>query len=306
RWDYAPKVLKLAPIAKIMSDEKLQPQFLDLCDQLLEWTLERINPSWMEDQRDRRDRSKTDLLEWRHDLARILAFVSSHLSAEEVYDRFLQKLFKLDDELCMSFLAPFVDLFICIQILDSQDISNETIKIIDICIDRTLKDDTFRTSGYKESEVYGFDMPNLIRSLLFITVSDAPGASRFANGDWKDVDKIIPFVSKFIEAAGWKPLVADSFLTLCERSLESYPSGKFADQVCSIIRNETPLPTGWRGSALPARIAGLIQTFAERDYPLHVGIAQKFLRILDSLVDMGDRRSASLQQSEAFKDVKIH
>ncbi|MFZ1744676.1 MAG: hypothetical protein WAU17_02055, partial [Nitrospirales bacterium] len=213
RWDYAPKVLKLAPIAKIMSDEKLQPQFLDLCDQLLEWTLERINPSWMEDQRDRRDRSKTDLLEWRHDLARILAFVSSHLSAEEVYDRFLQKLFKLDDELCMSFLAPFVDLFICIQILDSQDISNETIKIIDICIDRTLKDDTFRTSGYKESEVYGFDMPNLIRSLLFITVSDAPGASRFANGDWKDVDKIIPFVSKFIEAAGWKPLVADSFLT---------------------------------------------------------------------------------------------
>ncbi|GJL63375.1 MAG: hypothetical protein NPIRA04_20290 [Nitrospirales bacterium] len=306
RWDYAPKVLKLAPIAKIMSDERLRPHFLDLCDQLLEWTLERINPSWMEDKRARRDRSKIELLEWRHDLASILAFVSSHLSAAEVYDRFLEKFFKLDDELCMSFLATFVDHFICIQILDSQDISSETIKIIDICIDRTLKDDTFRRSGYKDSEVYGFDMPNLIRSLLFIQVSDAPGSWRFANGDWKDVDKIIPFVSKFIEVAGWKPLVADSFLTLCERSSESYPSAIFADQVFSILKDEILLPTGWNGAALPARIAGLIQIFAERDYPLPIETAQQFLHILDFLVDMGDRRSAALQQSEAFKDVQIH
>jgi hypothetical protein len=36
-----------------------------------------------------------------------------------------------------------------------------------------------------------------------------------------------------------------------------------------------------------------------------VALAQKFLRILDMLVDMGDRRSAALQLSEAFREVRL-
>jgi len=34
-------------------------------------------------------------------------------------------------------------------------------------------------------------------------------------------------------------------------------------------------------------------------------LAQKFLRILDMLVDMGDRRSAALQLGEAFREIQI-
>jgi hypothetical protein len=34
-------------------------------------------------------------------------------------------------------------------------------------------------------------------------------------------------------------------------------------------------------------------------------LAQKFLRILDLLVDMGDRRSAALQLGEAFREVRV-
>jgi hypothetical protein len=34
-------------------------------------------------------------------------------------------------------------------------------------------------------------------------------------------------------------------------------------------------------------------------------MAQVMLRILDRFVDMGDRRSAALQSSEVFKDVRL-
>jgi hypothetical protein len=49
----------------------------------------------------------------------------------------------------------------------------------------------------------------------------------------------------------------------------------------------------------------LVQRFANRDAPMALALAQKFLRILDLLVDMGDRRSAALQLSEAFREIRL-
>ena len=62
---------------------------------------------------------------------------------------------------------------------------------------------------------------------------------------------------------------------------------------------------GWRGTFIPARIAGLVQHFASREAPMPPQLGQKLLRVLDLLVDMGDRRSAALQLSEAFREIKI-
>src|SRR4051794_1307404 len=50
-----------------------------------------------------------------------------------------------------------------------------------------------------------------------------------------------------------------------------------------------------------SRIAALVHAFAERSQPLPADLAQKMLRTLDRLVDMGDRRSAALETSEIFK-----
>lgn len=58
-------------------------------------------------------------------------------------------------------------------------------------------------------------------------------------------------------------------------------------------------------STIPARIAALVHAFVERTQPLPFELAQRMLRILDRLVDMGDRRSAALQQSEIFKAVRV-
>jgi hypothetical protein len=83
-----------------------------------------------------------------------------------------------------------------------------------------------------------------------------------------------------------------------------YPAEMFADQVLPIISAGNSNLKDWHETLIPARIAELVHHFANRDSPLQHTIAQKFLRILDILVDMGDRRSAALQLSEAFREVR--
>jgi len=142
--------------------------------------------------------------------------------------------------------------------------------------------------------------------LLFVSIGDAGGASRFSNGDWREIAVIIPLVERLVRAVGDVPEVASAFFTLCERSSECFPASVFADLSQAMIEKGQGVPIGWRGHMLPARMASLIQVFAEKTQPLGSELAQDFLRLLDALVDMGDRRSAALQISEVFKDVRIN
>jgi hypothetical protein len=95
------------------------------------------------------------------------------------------------------------------------------------------------------------------------------------------------------------------FLTLCERAKVNYPADAFADQVLTVLADGPASLKGWHGTFTSARIAELVQHFAHRDAPMKLDLAQKFLRILDTLVDMGDRRSAALQLGEAFREVRL-
>jgi hypothetical protein len=302
RWDYAPKVLERAPLDKIMNDSARQAQYLTLCDSLLDWTIERINPTWKEDESEREDRKGTELLEWRREFSQMLAKISGYLDSNIVRERFLNKIFSQEDELSYSFLAPFVNLYICMYVLDAKTVRNDAIQILNSCLDRVLKDHTFKRSSYREGDLYGYDLPYLVRDLFFVSIENASGAARYANGCWDEIDIVLPLVDKFVRYAGWSTSVASHFLTLCERCGHCYPAELFADQVLAFL-DTSKLP-GWRRTILPARIAGLIQNYADREQPLGYGLAQKMLRILDALVDLGDRRSAALQISEAFKDVR--
>ena len=114
----------------------------------------------------------------------------------------------------------------------------------------------------------------------------------------------MPIVDRYVRAAGWSSTIMSFFLTLCERAGSSYPADPFADQILAIVGvPEIQLP-GWRSTMLPARIAGLVQQFASRETPMPRALGQKLLRILDILVDMGDRRSAALQLSEMFREIQ--
>jgi hypothetical protein len=79
---------------------------------------------------------------------------------------------------------------------------------------------------------------------------------------------------------------------------------QFVDQIEGTLALQQGIPMGWRGTTIPARIAALVHAFAEES-PLEPSLATAMLRILDRLVDMGDRRSAALQTSEVFKEVRF-
>ncbi len=303
RWDYAPKVLSQAPIDKIMLDPARQEQFLRLCDGLLAWTMDKINPSWEKDESDRRDRKGTQLLEWRPKLSHLLARISGYLDANTVRTKFLDTIFSQEDELCVSFLTPYVSILICRHVLDAKIVRPNVLEILDSCLDRILEDQTFKRTGYRDGHLHGFDLPYLVRDLFFISVENANGAKRYANGCWDEINIVMPLIDKFVRAAGWMPPVTRAFLTLCERCGPSYPAEIFVDQILSFVESNN-MPR-WRGTDLPARIAGLIQIYTDRDHPLKPVLSQKMLRILDALVDLGDRRSAALQTSDSFKDVRI-
>ena len=52
---------------------------------------------------------------------------------------------------------------------------------------------------------------------------------------------------------------------------------------------------------LPAKLAAVVQRQADWNFPLRLEDAQELLKVLDALIDLGDRRSAALEQTEAFK-----
>ena len=230
--------------------------------------------------------------------------MASVFDTQTVIKIFFDPVFALEDDGCFTLLSPFVNIYICVSILDSPTIPDNYIEILQLCLERILIDPAFNLASYRAGELHGWELPSLTRSLLFVAVEHADLASRFANGEWSEIGVILPFVDRFVRAAGWSAAVMSDFLTLCERSRAAYPADQFADQILAVLASGSAGLKGWRGSLLPAHIAGLVQHFAFRETPMESGLGQKLLRILDILVDMGDRRSAALQISDSFREVK--
>ena len=304
RWDFLPKVLGAVPIEQVMSDRARRPAFLELCDQLATWTIERLNPPWDSDDRDGSDRRASELIGWCSFLYGFLARVADHLDQDEARRRFLEPVFALDDEVAARLIRPFADMVVC-AVMDGPVIEPRSIALLDACLQRILQHQDWDRARRYDGRVHGFDLPDLVRTFLFVHVEHASGAARFANGDWREVERIFPIVDPFVRGFGDLPSVASSFLTLCERAVDHYPSDRFVEQINAALAKQSGTPVGWRGSTIQARIAALIQDFAQRTQPLPLPLAQGMLRILDRLIDMGDRRSAALQTSEIFRDVAI-
>ncbi|WP_457300257.1 hypothetical protein [Phyllobacterium sp. P5_D12] len=80
----------------------------------------------------------------------------------------------------------------------------------------------------------------------------------------------------------------------------SYPIDDFVVQANSVIEKMGLAKTSWVGTSLPARTAATVQRLAIASYPLNSRQAQGLLRLLDALIDLGDRRSAAVEQTEAI------
>lgn len=304
-WDskYAAKVLQKVPVAAVLASAARE-HFVDALEAFVTWTLDTINPAWRAERRRGRERGDGNLYEWEDQLARTLASAAGHLPADEVLQRLLRLIFTQHDEIAMRLLSPFAQSLVCGEVLDASTIRDDTLHLLRAVLERTLENDDLRRSPYNDGRIGGFDLPELVKSLLFVVIESAPGAARFANGRWDDLYQVMPLVDRMVRAAGWNPYVARQFVTLCERSGSAYPADTFADQVLAQIVDGR-LPAGWKGSSVPATIAALVQAHADRLHPLPAPLARKLLQVLDALVDLGDRRSAALQQSESFRGVRL-
>lgn len=304
-WDgrYAAEVLQRVPVEAVMRSAG-RTQYVDALDAFVGWTLDTINPVWRTQPGHGPERSDGDLYEWESRLGRMVARVARHLPADETLERLLRPILAQPDEIAMRMLAPFTALLVSSEVLDAPEVRADTLHLLHAVLERTLENDDLRRSPYNDGRMSDFHLSRLVESLLFVVVEDAPGATRFANGLWDDLGQVMPLVDRIVRVAGWHPVVARQFVTLCERAGAAYSADTFADQVLAQMVDGRP-PAGWRGSPVPAAIAALVQAHADREHPLPAALARKLLQVLDALVDLGDRRSAALQQSEAFRGVRL-
>jgi len=299
---HAAEILKCIPFDEILSSSA-RSTLLDFLAGVLDWTKQKNAPPWVKP--GRRDRSATDIFEWTHTLGSRLGHVAGLLPLSDFQARFLDSILGLEGDNCWALLSPFASTYICAYMYDAPVVPADVLATIDLCLKRLLQDSAFKRDTYRSGEFSGFDQPELVRTLMFVSIEHADLAARYVNGDWSEVGRLLPLIDRFVRTGGWAASVMAPFLTLCERAKANYPAEDFADQVLAIICDGPDNLKGWRGTFIPARIAELVQHFAHRDAPMMLTLAQKFLRILDMQVDMGDRRSAALQLGEAFREVRL-
>lgn len=298
---YAAKVLALVPFGKLLGSEARDEALAFVAD-VLAWTNEKNSPPWLKN--GRRDRESTRLYEWTHQLGSTLGEIAGYLPLAEFRSRFLEPMFKPEGDTCWALLTPFASSYICRYIYDASKMPDCAIDVVGLCLERLLQSPAFKRTSYYAGEFHGFDEPRLAEILMFVSVERAGGAARYVNGDWSEIGVILPLIDRYVRAGGWSVNIMNHFLTLCERAKGAYPAETFVDQVLTIIEDDTQPLKGWDGTFIPARIAALVQFLADRETPMPSALGQKLLRVLDLLVDMGDRRSAALQLSEAFREIR--
>ena len=299
---YAAEILKRIPYDEILNSNA-KSELLDFLAGVLDWTIQKIAPSWAKP--NRRDHSATNIYELTDTIGSSLGHVAGLMPLVDFQPRFLDPILKLEGDNCWALLRPFANTYICNFLYVAPIVPIDTIATLEICLERFLKDSAFKRESYQSGKFYGHHQPELVRILMFVSIERADLAARYVNGDWSEIDRMMPLIDRFVRAGGWAASVIEHFLTLCERARSNYPAEAFADQMLAVFENGLESLKGWHGSFIPTRIAELVEYLAHRDAPMKLDLAQKFLRILDILVDMGDRRSAALQLGEAFREVRL-
>ena len=297
---FAANIFQHLPIEAWCQSDMYRPLLQRTLKQFVAWTSERLMPSWREHGE---DGDSYKVIEWTRLLGDLLARAAPYYETEVVSQEFLAP-FLTDDQNGLLVLAPFVDRTVARHVLDAQTIPSNTFALLNDCVERVVRDRVFNPAAYRAGEVRGSELPELIQALLYVAVEKADGAARFVNGDWSQINLIMPLVTRLVTATGWSPFVMGQFLTLCERAGVAYPLDAFAVQANTVLAAIENAKGGWAGTLLPARTAGVVQCLAEANFPLQADQARELLRVLDALIDLGDRRSAALEQTEAFRGIR--
>jgi len=301
QWDttFLSHILKQLPIKNLLQTD-FKEELLGFIESLINWAIELTEPAWAEEYDFKGSRGS--FYDFMDALGNIISMICSKLPFSETYHRFVEPILALKTQEGWKLIEPLIG-YCSSNLYDEIFISEDIIKILQKCLDRFLQIEELNKDSYRVGRFEQLKN-NTLETLMFTRFSQFNGAKRFANENWSEINLILPIIDKLVREAGWVGVVMQNFVQLCESAKKDYPAELFADQVLTVI--STPKLVGWQGSTLYSRLAELVQFFAARDNPLNLQTGQKLLRIIDWLIDQGDRRSASLQQSELFRSIKVN
>lgn len=301
RYDLAGRVIGHMPLDSMVNTPETAAPLLQLADRLLAWTIAAHPPRRAAGRRTER---ATPPFEWTHRFMGWLAYLCSVLAPEIALARYIKPILGVeDDDACFEMLDPFVDAFVCRQIHDADTLSTGILENLKAISDRVAaadwRWDATRVNGNLTREKH-----DILKALFFVNVERADGASRFANRDWNDIPLAIPALATLIQRLASVTGGLGYFLELAERSIDHYPADALADTMSAFLVAQGGKPAALRSISAPERMAALAQTLAAREHPLPEQLRAKLLKLLDLLVELGDRRSAALLGSEWFKTVR--
>ncbi|WP_404936840.1 AAA family ATPase [Pseudomonas sp. JDS08PS003] len=296
-WRFAASIFKFFPVERWCASDKYGPLWQSALAGLAGWTASRLIPP----EPPGREQHHPEEYEWHNSLGHLCAR-SAPLVDEQWFIDVCLRPYLVPERNALQMLSRIAQSVTIRHVVDAACIPPSTLPLLELCAERLINDRAF--SKRNDGSVHDNALSRLITALLFVEIEDAPGASRFANGDWSQIAVIMPLVSSIMTSIGWSSYVMGKFLTLCERAADAYPLDAFIKQVSTALKSLELAQGSWAGTALPARIAGVVQRLADKHFPLDQDQSLGLLSILDTLIDLGDRRSSALEQSEAFRDVR--
>lgn len=258
-----------------------------LGEALLGWTIARTLPG------PGRRRGASRLITWRATLMTWLATLARTMDVEVVLEKWIAPVTALEDEICLEFLQPFISRLAAQGVHDAQIVEPATLQIMSQAARRVAALESGSCGRY------GAEVSEMLQDLLCVPSHRAGLAVRFANGDWRDLGMVLPIVEILFEPLAARPDFARMWLRLVEAAIEHYPLALFAREARMTVERLEREVLGQE--AVAGRISALVQVFVEREGELDPVTRDNLLRVLDRLVDAGDRRSAALQRSDLFR-----
>lgn len=255
---------------------------------LFDWTMAKQH---IEDPADRRG---ARLDQWRFGLMQWMANVVAVDPGLDPLAHIVAPASTLGDDAFCSTMMPFLSGVVGRGVCDPDDIDPVAIEIMSAIAARLAG----LTKTWREELPDA--APLLIQDLLCIGVTGLPACRRFANGDWSDLPTILPIATTLFDGLADLPDFVMLWVQFVEQARTAYPMDLFAEQLTEVFQNESTR-TPFAANGLPARIGSLIQYIVDRDGLPTPETQDRLLRVLDILVDTGDRRAAALQASESFR-----
>jgi hypothetical protein len=292
--DFASK-LSIIPKDRFTDDDGFRDNLMSLLRGFVERLAAAIN---IADKAERRSGSRL----WREFSTCIwdIASLCENLPTEQVRTEIIPLLSLLPIEPKSEVLSTFANAYSCMRLLDAPEVPSGIFGLFIDIFEAVADHPDWNRPEWRED--YG--LPDQLLKLVRIAMGanwDRPamGAARFANNYWSDAKLLDPLIDWMLQRFGHLRQVMQAFLLHAERSFDHRSSEFLASRLGGIA------PAVWQSRGLwsggrTAQLAGLLQTFAERDTPLNSDVHVQFLEILDHLVELGDRRAAALQMSSLF------